>query len=131
MSVLYVRARDNVTPATFAVDFNNVVDTPGPFMVGISAWVTTADALAGILLFALNYDDPTASSRQVQFAGATTQLVLADVNSQFATEMVMLNRLSGSSIWTLDTTLIALAGSAKISYRILHSSAAVGDLQAW
>ena len=47
MSVLYVRARDNVVPGNFSVDFNDAADTPGPFMVSISAWVTTADLLAG------------------------------------------------------------------------------------
>ncbi len=131
MSVLYVRARDNVTPANFAVDFNDVIDTPGPYMVGISAWVTTADLLAGVMQFAINYEDPTASMRQLQF-GVATQLTLSDPTSQFSSDMLMLNRLSGSSIWTFDASLVfGSTGNALISYRIMHTSAAATDIQPW
>lgn len=130
MSVLYVRARDNVVPATFAVDFNDIIDTPGPYMVGFSGWVSTADAGAGALDFNVQYDDPTGTTRTVLF-GPSTQLDLTDPTSFFATDMAMLTRLSGSSLWVLNSTLLGSAGSARISYRILHSSAAAGDLQAW
>ena len=130
-AALYVRARDNVVPGNFSVDFNDAADMPGPFMVSISAWVTTADLLAGIEQFSVNYDDPTASSRQVQF-GALPQLTLADPTSFFATEFQQINRLSGSSIWTFDSALVfGITGNALISYRIVHTAGALTDIQPW
>lgn len=131
MSVLYVRARDLVVPAAFSVNFNDIADTDGPFTVGIIGWVSTADVLAGVLDFTMNYEDPTGATREVLF-GTTPRLFLNDSTSFFATDMVTLQRLSGSSVWTLDAALVSgIAGSALISYRVIHSSAAVGDLQAW
>lgn len=130
MSVLYVRARDNVTPDNFVVDFNDVVDTPGPYMIGVAAWVSTADAAAGAQDFVIDYEDPTANVRQAVF-GATMRIFLNDPTSQFATDMVLLQRLSGSSLWTFTGILSGSAGSALISYRIMHSSASAPDLQPW
>jgi hypothetical protein len=132
MSVLYVRARDHVTPATFTVDFNDVVDTPGPYMVGITAWVSTASALAGVFDMGVSYVDPTVSTRDVVFGAAVPRLFLNDSASFFATDMVVIQRQSGSSLWQLSASVVSgIASTSLISYRIIHSSAASGDLQAW
>jgi hypothetical protein len=131
MSVLYVRARDNVVPANFTVDFNDIVDTPGPFFVGITAWVSTADAAAGVLQFGVQYADPTSSTRDVTF-NVSPQLILSDPTSFFATDIVVLQRLANHSLWNFVSSLVAgIAGTSRISYRIINSSAAAPDLQAW
>lgn len=120
-----------MTPTTFTVDMNNISDTQGPHFIGISAWVTTADATAGLLNYTMDYLDPTTTARQVAF-GVSPQLVLSDATSFFATDMCMLSKLSGTSLWTFTQTLVAgIGGVARISYRIFASSAAGPDLQQW
>lgn len=110
--------QDSIAPATDSLDFNLIASYPGPFVVGLIAWVDTDDPLAGALSFQMTHRDPTGAdivSPNIQGA-----LSLSTGGARFATLMEPIVRQSGSSLWTFDTTLIGIAGSALVSYRLIH-----------
>jgi hypothetical protein len=118
-----LRRTFDVAPASGQYDFNNATQLSqtgwtGPFLIGLSGWVTADDPSAGALTFAVNYDDPTSTTRNVAF-GATTNLVLSDPTSFFSTDAVWLVRESGTSLWELDTGLAGSAGTSTVHYEIM------------
>lgn len=114
----------DVTPSTTSYDLNNATQLSqsgwvGPFLVSISGWVTSSDGSAGALIFNMQYDDPTSTTRDVVFTGSAPTLILSDSTSFFSTPVVSMIRETGTSLWNLDTTLAGLAGSATVHYEIM------------
>lgn len=114
-----LRSQSSIVPATASFNFNSATqfDQPGPYWISLLAWVSTPAALAGALAFSMTHDDAAGNTVLSPTIGGT--LVLADGTAIFSTAPEMVVRLSGSSLWTLDTLLIGLASTARISYRVM------------
>lgn len=126
-----LRRTFDVTPAADTYDFNNATQLNGngwvgPFLVGLSGWVTSSDPAAGNLIFDITYTDPTSTTRTVNFGGASPVLDLTDSASFFATQAVYMMRLSDTSAWDLNVSLFGSAGTSTVHYEIL-----IGASTAW
>lgn len=119
-----LRRTFDVAPSTTSYDLNSAdqLSQPGavgPFLVGLSAWVTSGDVSAGALLFTMNYDDPVGETREVNFTGLTPTLLLSDATSFFATPALWMIRETNTSLWQLNTTLAGSAGTSTVHYEIM------------
>lgn len=129
-----LRRTFDVTPASTTYDFNsstqlNQAGWIGPFLVGLSGWVTNADALAGALIFDITYDDPTSTNRTVNFTTGSPTLLLSDSTSFFATPAVWMVRESGFAAWDLDVTLAGSAAGSTVHYEIMLAPGIQDDWQ--
>lgn len=121
---------DDKVPVTESFDFNTAtqLDWEGPFWVSLFAWVEVEDVAAGFLLFDIHYVDPTGADRTMNF-DMTTNLNLADPDQIFSTPVIGMVRQSGSSAWTLETTLAGSAGDSLVHYEILVSPHEAANVQ--
>lgn len=115
-------------PATGSLDVSlaSQLTSDGPYWVSFIAWVHTADPAAGFLGFALFYTDPTGVERDFPIDNAV--LILSDSTSIFTAPVRVLCRLSGSSSWRLERTLLNDAGDALVSYQLVLSPADEGEV---
>lgn len=120
--------RDTITPVSGSFDFRSATqfESQGPYWISLLAWVSTPDALAGALQFGMTHRDP--AGNDILSPTLTGILVLADGTSVFSTAPEMIYLQSTTSLWTLDTTLLGLALTAKVSYRVMVHPLDPGDL---
>lgn len=114
---LYLKSADAIAPATASFDFNGIPDLAvGPFWVSFAFWVDTDDGAAGAFTCDINYTDPAGAPRVI----SGVPISLADPTGFYTQPVQMVARQSSSSLWTFDTTLIGSAGTALVSYRVMH-----------
>lgn len=131
MATFLFKNADDVTPANFQLDFNDI-DWNSiyriPHWLSWSYWVTTTDVTAGIWSVDINWLDPNGDARVLNGG----QLDLAGFgNTLVSNGVVPISRQSATSAWTFDALLTGLAATAKLSYRILVTHNVSECAQEW
>ena len=130
---LYVKEENNITPSSFQLDFTqipNIQDTNGPHWLSFEFWLLTSDVLVIASSFTcdVNWVDSTGVAQVLN--GTPFSLGIPQTGRTPST-VIQMSRETGSSLWTFDTTLIGGAGSSKVGYRIMHTSAEACDISTW
>lgn len=123
-----LHSRDAITPVTSSFDFRvdaTQFDQVGPYWLSLLAWVSTSAALTGALQFGMTHRDP--AGNDILSPTITGLLVLADGTSIFSTAPEMIYLQNTTSLWTFDTTLLGLALTSKVSYRMMVYPLDPGD----
>ena len=114
-------SRNASVPTSFSVDLSvePSLQSPGPFRVSLVAWTDTSAATAGFLLFSMTYRAPNAVANDVLSPVITGNLNLADAAGYLNTTVETIQRLSSTSLWTLDVTLAGVASTSLFGCRLL------------
>lgn len=114
-----LHSRDAIAPVSGSFDFRSATqfDQVGPYWISLLAWVATAAPLGGALVFNMTHKDP--ANNDILSPTLTGMLILADGTSIFSTAPEMISLFDTTSLWTLDTTLLGLASTALVSYRVM------------
>jgi hypothetical protein len=103
--------------------------------MSIDYWTSVADGTlvpsANSFTATLDWEDNAGNLRSV--AGTSIDPSVVDVLSgiNMNTNVFRVERLSSSSIFQFNATLVGVAGTSLISYRVMHGPAAPTDIQGW
>ena len=126
----WVRKEDGVAPTSGSEDVTQTPgcqDNNGPNWMSFAYWIhTPGSVLAGAFTMDLNYLDPTGTLRTI----TGSPISLQDPAGFFSRPVEMIVRQDQYSQWTIDRTLIGLAGGALISYLVKHNGIQ-GEVSFW
>jgi len=124
---IYVRERTLQVPAAFTINFRDLVDYAGPFIVAFAYWTTATDAGAGNFSATLSWQDPIGQTRTV--APGSINL---NASGAIATQNPVFVRCNtGSSLFTLASTYAGTPGTARYDYSLIFTTAEQQDLYEW
>ena len=120
---MYVRERLLELPAAFQLNLRDLLDYPGPFIIGASYWTAVTDAGAGNFSVTLSWQDPIGQTRTVNPGN-----INLNASGAIATmDPVFVRCNTGQSLFTWSSTYAGSPGAARYAYSLAISSASPSD----